>query len=454
MPNWFSGFAGDRSTGRTCRGYQDKVTTTPARSGNRYLAALARPGALRFSAAGFIGRLQISMFGLGTVLLISSFTGRYGLAGLVSATGAAAYALVSPVIARLADQYGQRVVLRPLMLVFGAATAGLIAGAQARAPAGALVVSSALAGAATPQVGSMVRARWSALLGGPDAPPGPGQPALLHTAFSLESVAEEVIFVAGPVLVTLLATEVYPAAGLAVAAATCLVGTLWLAAQRATEPPVEVPVTGRGGEAEPPRARGGLRPARGLITLVPVFLFFGAMLSAIDLATVDFAASHGHKPLAGLILGGYALGSAGGGLWYGSKAWRSSLRRRFAITVIAAAVGPATFWVMPDLVALALVMVVSGLVLSPLLITGFSLVEQQAAPRRLTESMAWLTSAISVGTAIGSAAAGQIIDVGGARGGYLFAAACGAGAALACLAGLGALTGPGQEADAGQTFSL
>jgi MFS family permease len=123
-------------------GYQDKVTTAPARSGNRYLAALARPGALRFSAAAFIGRLQISRFGLGTVLLVSSFGGRYGPAGLVSAAGAAGYAVVSPLIARLADQYGQAVVLRPLMLVFGAATAGLIAGAQARAPAWALLVSS------------------------------------------------------------------------------------------------------------------------------------------------------------------------------------------------------------------------------------------------------------------------------------------------------------------------
>ena len=41
-------------------------------SGSPYLKALASPGALQFSAAGFLGRLQISMFGLGTVLLIAS----------------------------------------------------------------------------------------------------------------------------------------------------------------------------------------------------------------------------------------------------------------------------------------------------------------------------------------------------------------------------------------------
>lgn len=283
------------------------------RDSNPYLRALAVPGALRFSAAGFLGRLQISMFGLGTVLLISSLSGRYGLAGAVTAAGAAGYALISPLVARLADRAGQRAVLRPLMVVFAAATAALITGAQARAPAGVLLAAGGLAGAATPQLGSMVRARWSALLAGSP---------LLHAAFSLESVADEVIFVAGPVLVTLLATEAYPAAGIAVAAATCLAGTLLFAAQRATEPPLHParpggPVAGAGR-----RARGRLLPARSLVTLAPVFLFFGAMLAAIDLATVDFAAGHGHKPLTGVILGGYALGSMAGGLWYGARAWR------------------------------------------------------------------------------------------------------------------------------------
>src|ERR1700761_1220745 len=416
---------------------------TSEQTGNRYLQALSWPGALRFSAAAFIGRLQISMFGLGTVLLISSLTGRYSLAGAVSATGAAGYAVVSPLIAREADRRGQRAVLRPLMLVFGAATAALIAGAQTHAPDWVLLVSSALAGAATPQLGSMVRARWSGLLGDSD---------LMHAAYSLESVAEEVIFVAGPVLVPLLATEVQPASGLIVAAGTCLIGSLWLATQRATEPPV--PAAAGPGAAGPAAAgpgaddrglagrRGPRLPARGLITLAPVFVFFGALLAAMDLSTVDFAARHGHKPLAGLILGGYAAGSALGGLWYGSKTWRSPLRRRFMLTVVLLAVGTATFWIMPDLGALAAVLLVGGLVLAPMLITGFTIIEQQATAGRLTEAMAWLISALSVGTAVGSAVAGQVIDHGGARWGYGFAALCGAGALVACGAGLTQLTVP------------
>src|SRR5205814_4131324 len=118
--------------------------------------------------------------------------------------------------------------------------------------------------------------------------------------------------------------------------------------------------------------------------------------------------------------GGYALGSAAGGLWYGSRPWRAPLPRRFGVTLCAAAAGTATFWAMPGLAALAAVMFISGLTLSPMLITGFSLIEQQAPAARLTEGMAWLTSAISIGTSAGSAAAGQVIDAGGARWAYAF----------------------------------
>ena len=61
------------------------------------------PGAWRFSVAGVIGRMPMSMFGLGTVLLISAATGKYGVAGAVSAVGSLGYAFASPRMARLMD---------------------------------------------------------------------------------------------------------------------------------------------------------------------------------------------------------------------------------------------------------------------------------------------------------------------------------------------------------------
>ena len=97
-----------------------------------------------------------------------------------------------------------------------------------------------------PSLGSMVRARWNNLLAGSPQ---------LHTAFSFESVADELVFVLGPAVVTVLSTEVFPAAGLLVATVACVAGVLWFVAQRATEPPGAC--SGRAPTRPGPPARDG-----------------------------------------------------------------------------------------------------------------------------------------------------------------------------------------------------
>ena len=94
-----------------------------------------------------------------------------------------------------------------------------------------------------------------------------------------------------------------------------------------------------------------------------------------------------------------------------------------------------TFWLMPDLLALTCVIYLCGLAIAPTLISGFSLLEAQAAPERRTEAMSWLSSGIGVGVAVGSSVVGFIIDARGERWGYLFAASCGVISAVMCLAG-------------------
>ena len=137
------------------------------------------------------------------------------------------------------------------------------------------------------------------------------------------------------------------------------------------------------------------------------------MFSSIDLSTVAFATELGHRPVAGVILGTYALGSAVGGLWYGSRHWRAPIGRRFTITAALTVVGVSTFWAVPGLLALDAVGFVAGLAISPTLMAGYAILERQAPPHRRTEAMAWLSSTISVGVALGSAVAGHIIDAHG-----------------------------------------
>jgi MFS family permease len=391
------------------------------------------PGSWRFSAAAIIGRMPMSMFGLGTVLLISAATGKYGVAGTVAAVGSLGYAFTSPWIARLVDSRGQRRVLLPLLTVFASATAALIAAVQLRLPTWAFFLPGAIAGATMPSLGTLVRARWSVLLAGSPR---------LHAAFSFESVADELCFVIGPAAVTLLATEFLPASGVGVAALLCVTGTLWFAAQRGTEPTIIPADKHPDGRAF--KVRGAAAP--GLVVLAPVYLLLGAMFVSIDLSTVAFAQHFGHKPLAGFILGTYAFGSATGGLWYGSRQWRAPVEKRFALTLTLTVIGVATFWAQPNLVSLTCGIYLCGLTIAPTLIAGFSLLEAQARRGRRTEAMSWLSSGIAVGVAGGASVVGFIIDARGPRVGYAFAAACGLASAATCLLGLRRLR-PAEPAD-------
>jgi predicted MFS family arabinose efflux permease len=407
-------------------------------SENAYLSLLRIPGAARFSVSAAIGRLPMSMFGLGTVLLVKATTGQYGLAGFVSGAGSIGYAVCAPRIATLADRFGQRRVLRPLIALFAVSTVVFITCAELHAPVWALLLTGCVAGASMPSLGSMVRARWITLLAGSPK---------LHSAFALESVIDEMIFVAGPAVVTLLATKVLPASGVGTAMVVCVVGTLLFAAQRRTEPPHGLRADAAGPAGGPqagsrPRWRGLAAP--GLVTLAPAYLFLGAMFAAIDLSTVDFAQVQGHKPLAGFILGTYALGSGIGGLWYGSRTWRAPLHRRFVVTLAITVAGVATFWAQPNLVSLDLTMLVCGLTISPTLIAGYGLIEHQASDLRRTEAMTWLSSTISVGVAIGSSVAGQLVDAAGPRASYAFAAGCGALAVTVSLVGRRGLCATGE----------
>jgi MFS family permease len=421
-----------------------------------YREIFAVPNAWRFSAAGVIGRMPMAMFGLGTVLFISGITGHYGVAGAVSAVGSLGYAFVAPQAARVVDRLGQRRVLLPLALVFASSTALLILTVSLHAPVWAWFIPGALAGATMPSLGAMVRARWSMLLAGTTS---------LHTAFSFESVADEICFVLGPAMVTLLATQVAPPAGVAVAAVLCVGGTIWFAAQRSTEPPTRLSAAAAAVAATPAPAaaapttvdvtstgiergrchidkrgawfgkRGAWFAAPGLVVMVPVYVCLGGMFVSVDLSTVAFAQHFGHKPLAGFILGTYAFGSATGGLFYGARHWRSPVSRRFVITLAVTVAGVATFWAQPNLITLTCAIYLCGLTIAPTLIAGYSIVESQALSGRLTEATTWLSTGISVGVAFGSTVVGFVLDSEGPRRGYLLAACCGGVALLVSLAG-------------------
>nr|WP_202447698.1 MFS transporter [Streptomyces sp. SID5468] len=357
--------------------------------------------------AGLVGRMPLSMLGIGIVTMISQVTGRYGLAGGLSATLALSAAVLGPQVSRLVDRFGQRRVLRPAALVTVAAVAGLLVGVELHAPDWAYFCCSAVAGA-TPSVGSMVRARWAAIYRGSPT---------LHTAYSYESVMDEVCFIFGPILSIGLSTAWFPQAGPLLAAVFLAVGVHWLTAQRATEP-VPHPRSDHGG--------GSALRSPGLRVLVATFTATGAIFGAVDVVTVAFAQAQGHKAAASLVLSVYALGSCVAGAVFGLLRLSGSPARRFVVGVCGMAVSMIPLQLVGNLPALAVALFVAGLSIAPTMITTMGLVERLVPRAKLTEGMTWTSTGLAVGVAIGSSVAGSVVDASGARAGYVVPAAAGA----------------------------
>ena len=382
-----------------------------------YRRILARPGALRFSLTGLVARLPISMVGLGIVLLVSAATGRYGVAGAVSAAYMLANAGLAILQGRLLDRYGQRRVLSAASLGFGTAVALLVVSVQADWPVATTYVLAAAAGACLPQVGSSVRARWSYVL---------DRPADVQTAYALEAVLDEAVFILGPIAVTVLATAWHPVAGLAVAVVACVAGTLFFCSQRATEPP-----------AHSRSSASGPRPAMPWRTVTPLAVVcaaLGVLFGAAEVTTVAFADEQGHKAVSGALLALWALGSLTSGVITGAVHWRRgpSVRVRWGALAMACAMSPLYF--VGSLPVMGATLFVAGFAIAPTMIAAMSLTEEVVPGGRLTEGMAIMQTGLVAGVAPGATLSGLVVDHQGASAAYLVSVAAGVVAALAGLA--------------------
>ncbi|WP_411145238.1 MFS transporter [Streptomyces sp. x-80] len=367
---------------------------TQPHPGSPYARLFAVPGTRAFTAAGLLARLPMGMLGVSAVLMIAGSRGSYALAGAVTATGLAATALAGPWTARLIDRHGQSRIAAPATALAALGSLALLLCIHYDAPAWTLFVSYA-ATATTPNTGGMARARWAHLLR--------DDPAARHTANSFEQAADELCFMLGPVLATLLCTALFPEAGTAVAAALLLTGVLLFTAQRRTEPPAA------------PREAASRSPLRlpGLPPLLLTFLTTGGIFGSLEVVTIAYADHHGARSAAGGILALQAAGSCAAGLVHGLIRPAGTLVGRFRGRVGAMAALmplPLLAATTDSLAVLAAALLLAGLATAPTMITGMGLIQSRIPPGQLNEGMTLAVTALLSGIAAGSATGGWAVD--------------------------------------------
>ena len=382
-----------------------------------YVSLLRKPGTLRFSASGFVQRLPMSMLGLGSVLFLTLRGESYAVAGAVSAAGALANAGVGPFLSRYIDRFTQHRVLPiavTLALMFQVAFVLLV---LAEAPVWTWFVSFALGEACVPNVGSLIRARWAHVL---------NEPSDVRTAFAFESVLDEVVFVIGPPVATILAVSWVSWGAIGASIALLAVGTLLLVPQRATEPPAA--------GSEHHQGKAAIRYA-GVPLVFAVFILVGGVFGGYEVTTVAFASEHGVRGWVGLLMALYAFGSGVSGLVLGTRHPTRSLSSQFRLAVVAMGIVGLPFPFIGSVPVLGVLSLLAGLAVAPTLITGMALTERLVPSSRLTEGLTVVIAGITVGFALGTSISGLIIDAHGASAAYAVLTVCAVLAAALTLAG-------------------
>lgn len=359
------------------------------------------------------------MLGIVIVLLVAGTSGGYALAGAVSAVFAISSAICQPRLSRLADRYGQLRAVAPQVLVATLGSVVLVWLVSAHAPAWALFGAAAVAGGAYPNVGALVRARWSAS--------SIGRTTQLGTAYSWESVLDELIYVLGPPFIIVVAARTGPGAATLAAAGLLAVGAVWFLGQRSTEPPAAgLPAAGGPSAMSVP----------GLRALTLLLAMLGGVFGSVEVITVAFASQRGQPAATAIVLSAYAGTSMLAGLYFGSRPSKRSLPQ---LLLIFSCLVPLTIVGFPFGNSTALLTgfaLLAGLLVAPTLITCFQLVETLVPATQLTEGLTWATTGITFGASAAAALAGLAVDAWGTPNAYWVSVAFSVATAVVAIGGV------------------
>ncbi|MGZ4170930.1 MAG: MFS transporter [Solirubrobacteraceae bacterium] len=362
---------------------------------DRYRSVLGAPGCARVFATALIGRLPQGMTSLALLLLVRSHTGSYAVAGIAVGAYAFATAAGAPVLGRLVDRFGRRRVLGPASVLQALALTALVLAAGAQVGAVALVALSVVAGALMPPIAPAVRALLRDLL--PD-------PGVRETAYALESVIQELIWMIGPLVVAAVIAVAAPTAAVLLSGAVGIVGTLLF---------ISSPGAQDGGSRTVGRHRSPVLAIAELRALLAPIFLNGLAIGAIDIGLPALALHAGSRPSSGLLLAVWSVGSMTGGLWYGSRSWRAPLATRYRMLLLTGVLCTAPLIAartIPEGLAGALL---AGLTIAPVFSCQYALVGRAVPTGVETEAFTWVSSALIGGLAAGSALGGAAVAAGG-----------------------------------------
>lgn len=358
---------------------------------NAYLSLLRTPGVARIIAAQLTARFPSGMLSLGFLLHMQHIFGSYGSAGLVLAATSVGQAVSGPLTSRWMGQWGMRPVL---MLTTSVCTLSLLTVALVPLPLVGYMIAGLVAGLSYPPVQPAVRTIYPKMVNSSQLTP----------LFALDASAQEIIWIAGPVAVTFVSTQISTTVGILVSVVFLIGGGLWFLLS---------PEVGRVRIPRSRRKLGGVL-ARGPVLLITVvgFLLVGACAATEAGVVATFGQGNSTS---GVVLSIWAIASLIGGLLLGHlpvDPW--TLAKRVALVTFGTILAAVAILIWTGTVAefwtLSGALVIAGIGLAPALAVMFASVSSSVRFSDTAEAYGWVGTGQLIGAAAGSAVAGFLID--------------------------------------------
>jgi MFS family permease len=365
----------------------------------RYFDVLALPRVRTTFGAALVGRSAYALVFLPLLYAVEDATGSIALAGTAVALFGATASFLAPVRAWLIDRFGARRVLTLLVVLFAAVLAALAVTSMVGGSGVLLIGLAAGAGVVAPPLGPSMRVAWGVLA--PD-------PALLRKGLSLDSVMEDLLYLAGPSIAGIALAFVAPGPLLFAPAGLVLVGGVLF-----TSTPTVGALTRSA--VRTPEAKTG-RPLileRRFVGLLLPVLVAGGISGTLGVAVPVVLAADGGTAAVGIALGLFAGGSVLGGLLFGALTVKASPARQLVVLSAGLLVASSAVAVASGVVVVSIVLVAAGVFLSPVMIVAYVAASTAGADHQRNVATTWVNTSHNIGGAAGSALAGVLIQLAG-----------------------------------------
>jgi hypothetical protein len=167
-----------------------------------------------------------------------------------------------------------------------------------------------------------------------------------------------------------------------------------------------------------------------VLASLPVGFTFGTL----EVVLPAFSEAEGSKELAGVLLAVWSGASGVGGLVWGARGGALPVLRAHLVFAWLLPLGVAPLVLATSPLTMALLGILAGLPIAPLIASRNQLVERVALPGTATEAFTWPLTALVAGVSLGAASAGAVVEASSWTVGVLVAMAVafvGAGVVLA-----------------------